>query len=170
MPVFYPARVFHILIAAAFAALPLAAHTQTAPALRIEGQVPQPRSFTAAELAALPHVEQKAKDKEGKTHRYRGIELRELLRLAGAPQGKDLHGPVLGQALLVTAADGYKVIFALPELDPTFTERTILLADQRDGQPLATGQGPYQIIIPQEKRPTRWVRQVTSLRMVTVQP
>lgn len=170
MPAFYSARVSHSLTLMAFAALPLAAHCQTAPALRIEGQVPQPRSFTAAELAALPHIAQKAKDKEGKTHRYRGIELRELLKQAGAPQGKDIHGLVLGQALLVTAADGYKVVFALPELDPAFTERTVLLADQRDGQPLAAEQGPYQIIVPQEKRPTRWVRQVTSLRVVTVQP
>jgi hypothetical protein len=165
MPSFYSARLLQLL---ACVALPLAVHSQTA--LRMEGQVTQPRSFTAAELTALPHIEQKAKDKEGKTHRYSGVALSEILKLAGAPQGKDIHGAVLSQALLVSAADGYKVVFALPELDAAFTAQTIILADRRDGQPLPAEQGPYQIIVPQEKRPTRWVRQVASLRVVTVQP
>jgi hypothetical protein len=46
----------------------------------------------------------------------------------------------------------------------------VLLADKRDGQPLPQANGPYQIIVPQEKRPTRWVRQVTALQIVEVKP
>jgi hypothetical protein len=64
--------------------------------------------------------------------------------------------------LLVEAADGYRVVFAFPELDPAFTERVVLLADQRDGQPLATAEGPLRLVVPDEKRQARGVRQVAS--------
>ena len=50
--------------------------------------------------------------------------------------------------LLVEAADDYRVVFALPELDPAFTERVILLADRRDGQPLAAAEGPLRLVVP----------------------
>jgi len=148
-----------------------AARAQASPAatIRIEGLVATPRTLTAAELAALPHREQATTDKEGKKHVYRGVALRDVLHLAGAPEGKAIHGPVLAQAVLATAADGYQAVFALPEIDADFTSQTILLADQRDGQPLPAHDGPYQLVVPLEKKPTRWVRQITGLRVVKVQ-
>ena len=54
--------------------------------------------------------------------------------------------------LVVEAADGYRVVFALPELDPGYTDRTILLADRRDGKPLSDREGPLQVIVPGEKK------------------
>ncbi|MGE3541290.1 MAG: hypothetical protein AB7N91_28130 [Candidatus Tectimicrobiota bacterium] len=63
---------------------------------------------------------------------------------------------------MIEAADGYRVVFALPELDPAFTERLVLLAEQRDGQPLAATEGPLRLVVPGEKRQARWVRQVRS--------
>jgi len=142
----------------------------TAPAsLRLEGLVATPRTLTAAELAALPHREQTTTDKDGKKHVYRGVALADVLHQAGAPAGKAIHGAVLAEAVLATAADGYQAVFALPEIDADFSPQTILLADQRDGQPLPAHDGPYQLIVPLEKKPARWVRQVTGLRVVKVQ-
>lgn len=43
--------------------------------------------------------------------------------------------------LVVDAADGYRAVFALPELDRAFTDRIILLADRREGKPLAEKEG-----------------------------
>lgn len=128
-----------------------------------------PRTVTAAELTALPRREQVTIDKEGKKHLYRGVALADVLHLAGGPAGKAIHGPILAEALLATAADGYQVVFALPEVDADFSAQTILLADSRDGQPLPAHDGPYQLVVPLEKKPTRWVRQLTSLRVVKVQ-
>ena len=65
------------------------------------------------------------------------------------------------------AADGYRVVFALPELDPGFTDRVILLADRADGHPLDSKIGPYQVIVPGEKRMARSARQVTTLKILT---
>ncbi|MDO7886194.1 molybdopterin-dependent oxidoreductase [Hymenobacter cheonanensis] len=150
------------------------AYAQNAPSaaaatLRLEGLVATPRTLSAAEIAALPHREQATTDKDGKKHVYRGVALRDVLHLAGAPEGKAIHGPVLAEAVLASAADGYQAVFALPEIDADFSPQTILLADLRDGQPLPAHDGPYQLIVPLEKKPARWVRQVTALRVVKVQ-
>jgi len=56
-------------------------------------------------------------------------------------------------------------VFALPELDPAFSDRIILLADRRDGKLLAGKEGPLRVIVPGEKRHARWIRQVIALKM-----
>jgi hypothetical protein len=43
-----------------------------------------------------------------------------------------------------------------------------MLAFLRDGKALAEKDGPYRIVIPDEKRMARWVRQVTTLKIVEV--
>jgi hypothetical protein len=67
--------------------------------------------------------------------------------------------------VLVEATDGYRAVFSLAEIDPELTDRVILVADSKDSQPLPPREGSFRIIVPDEKRPARWVRQV---RVVTV--
>jgi len=59
--------------------------------------------------------------------------------------------------------DGYRVVFDLPELDSTFTDKMVLLADHRDSKPLSEKEGPLCIVVPDEKRQARWIRQVRSI-------
>ena len=81
---------------------------------------------------------------------------------------RTMRGPRLTEALLVEAADNYKVVFALAEFDPDFTSREIVLADKRDGKPLDAKEGPWRVIVPGDKRPARWIRQVTSFKIIAV--
>ena len=122
----------------------------------------------AADIAALPHQDTTIDD-QGKTVKFTGVPLKVVLEKAGVTFGESLRGKQLARCLIVEAADGYRVVFALPELDPGFTDRVILLADQADGHALDNKQGPFRVIVPGEKRPARWVRQVTALRVVEVQ-
>jgi hypothetical protein len=69
----------------------------------------------------------------------------------------------------VKAADSYQVVFALPELDPAFNDKQILLAFLRNSKTLDDKEGPYRLVIPDEKRMARWVRQVTTLKVASVQ-
>jgi hypothetical protein len=64
----------------------------------------------------------------------------------------------------------FKTIYygALWDGHPDFIEREIVLADKRDGKPLADAQGPLSLIVPGEKVHARWVRQVKSLEIVRV--
>ena len=42
----------------------------------------------------------------------------------------------------------------------------VILADTRDGQPLEKYKGPFQVVVPGEKRQARWVRMVKEIRLV----
>ena len=133
------------------------------PILSVGGDVERPLKLSLSDLAKLSRRVVRAQDHEGKEAAYEGVSLVEILQLAGVKFGENLRGKRLATYLLVEAADGYQAVFALPELDPAFTDRVVLLADRRDSKPLSTLEGPLRIIIPDEKRHARWVRQVTSL-------
>ena len=45
-------------------------------------------------------------------------------------------------------------------------DRLVLLATKRDGMPLSEQEGPCRIIVPDEKRQARWIRQVRILTIV----
>jgi len=58
----------------------------------------------------------------------------------------------LTRYLVVEGADGYKVVFSLPELDPAFGNRVVLLAERRDGHALAADEAPLRLVILEEQR------------------
>jgi DMSO/TMAO reductase YedYZ molybdopterin-dependent catalytic subunit len=131
--------------------------------LSIAGAVEQPLTLHATDLTMLPRQTLQVRDHEGRESVFEGVALVELLQRAGVPLGKDLRGDRMVTYVLVGAADGYRVVFALPEIDPAFSDRLILLADRRDQQPLSAQEGPLRLVVPGEKRQARWVRQVTSV-------
>jgi DMSO/TMAO reductase YedYZ molybdopterin-dependent catalytic subunit len=131
--------------------------------LRMDGAVEQPLTFHHSDLATLPRQTVQVRDHEGRESVFEGVALVELLQRAGVPLGKDLRGDRMVTYVVVGAADGYRVVLALPEIDPAFSDRLILLADRRDQQPLSAKEGPLRLIVPGEKRQARWVRQVTSV-------
>ncbi len=137
--------------------------------LKIFGSVGHAITLTASDLAAMPQktVTASSHDQKGT---YTGVPLRDLLTKAGVPAGADIRGPVLAAYVVVTGADGYRAVFALAELDPMFTDRVVLLALKKDDGPLAENARPYQLIVPGELRPARWVRQVVSISIQSAPP
>jgi hypothetical protein len=68
--------------------------------------------------------------------------------------------------LLVEAADGYRAVYALPEWDSGFTDRKIYLVKSGDEAGRKGVAGEREAVphcISSEKRPARWVRQVTAI-------
>lgn len=130
--------------------------------LSVGGEVARPLKLGAAELAKLPRQTVRVTD-HGKEAVFEGVPLIEVLKLAGVEFGESLRGKQLETYLLVEAADGYKAVFALPELDPAFTQKIVLLADKRDGKALVGQEGHLRVVVPDEKRAARWVRQVITL-------
>jgi hypothetical protein len=121
--------------------------------------------ITADELEKLPHASVAIPVDQGAHVSYEGVPLAELLKLVGVKLGAELRGRALARYALVEAADGYRVVFSLPELDQDATGRNVLLADRRDGKALDAKEGPLRIVIPDEKRHSRWVRQVTAIHV-----
>jgi DMSO/TMAO reductase YedYZ molybdopterin-dependent catalytic subunit len=159
------------LLALLFVALTLNsgpyASAQTPPAVdatfRITGKVERPLVMHETDLRALPHKHLTVTDEKGERVTYDGVPVSNLLQRAGAPLGKQLKGSNMRLYVVAEASDGYRVVFALPEFDPGFTDRVIILADHRDGKPITSPVGPFRLIVDGEKRHARWVREVTTL-------
>jgi hypothetical protein len=133
--------------------------------LIVENEAGKQTQLTRSDLEALPRI----KVTTGTASTFEGVALGALLAKAGVGFGETLRGKRMASCLLVEAADGYRAVIALPELDPAFTDKQIVLAFLKDGKPLDDKEGPYRIVIPDEKRMARWVRQVTVLKIVEVQ-
>ncbi|MBF9223159.1 molybdopterin-binding protein [Hymenobacter ruricola] len=165
---FSPAWLLALLSAAP--ALPAAAQTTPAGIVVSGPGLAQPAHLSPAQLSKLPHLQVTRPDHDGKKRTYSGVSLQAVLAAAGAELGEKLPRKGVAHYLTARAADGYLAVFALAELDPAFAPRTVLLADRCDGQPLAAKDGPYEIIVPEEKKMGRCVRQVQSLRIEAAKP
>jgi hypothetical protein len=122
--------------------------------------------LSRADLEALPHSKVTTGAPDSPVT-FDVVTLKSVLERAGITFEK-LNGKRLSSCLLVEAADGYRVVIALPELDPAFTDKQIFLAYLKNGKPLDEKEGPYRVVIPDEKRMARWVREVTTLKIVDV--
>jgi DMSO/TMAO reductase YedYZ molybdopterin-dependent catalytic subunit len=134
-------------------------------ALTVGGEVAKPLRLTAEDLAKLPRQTVRARDSQNVESAFEGVPLVEILKAAGVKFGPDLRGNDLALYLVVEASDGYRAVFSLPEIDPAYADRLIIVADRRDGQPLAPREGPLRVIVPGEKRFSRWIRQVVALKV-----
>ena len=133
--------------------------------VKITSKVTTPLELKLTDLQQYPQTTVIRKDKDGKDHTYSGVELSAILQKAGVTLGKDLRGKNLAKYVLISAADGYQVVFALAELDKDFTDRAIILATMIDGKPLADADGPFRVIVQDEKRPARCIKQVIEIKV-----
>lgn len=142
----------------------------TEPALlRLSGAGIAALEVDATLLDSLPRRQIEALD-HGHPAQFEGVWMRDLLQRAGMPLGKVLRGEKMALALRVIARDGYVAVFALAELDPGFRERPILLADRRDGKPLGADEGPLRLVVADEARGARWVRQLEHIELIDMRP
>ena len=96
--------------------------------------------------------------------------LESLFEAAGVdPSDRDTRTkvaqPFRSAYVLVEAADGYQVVFSIPEVFSRFGGSGILLADRQDGAQLAAKAAPYQVVVPRSPEHERWARQVTRILM-----
>jgi hypothetical protein len=114
----------------------------------------------------LPRTTLEAVDHQQQKHHYEGVEIYRLLEKIEAPLGDTFRGHAVGLVLAVDARDGYRAVYSLPECDPAVASRRIILADECDGALLTGNAAPYQVIIEGELRHPRFVRMVTSMRIL----
>ena len=126
-------------------------------------------ALSRADIDALPHVKVSVSGKSNTAEQYEGVTVKSVLEKAGVTFGDTLKGNRMASYLLVEGSDKYKVVFALPEFDPAFTDKQIDLVFLHNGKPLDDKEGPYRIVIPDEKRMARWVREIISLKIANAQ-
>jgi len=125
-------------------------------------------TLTKGNFADMKQVVIMAKGHDEKVHRYSGVTMADILTKAGVTLGDEAKRKTVSSYIVVTAADNYKAIYTLAEIDPLFANRSIILADREDKKILPVANGPFQIIVPGEKKHGRWIRQVTAIQVVQV--
>lgn len=135
----------------------------------IRGDVPAPLTLTIDDLDKMPQETATLADKDGTKATYAGVPLREVMKRAGAPSGKQLRGKALASYLVAKGQDGYEIVFTLAELDAEYANESILLADKRDGKALAGSQGPLRIVCSNDKMGARSLRMLKTLELVNLE-
>lgn len=152
-----------LLGAGAALAQPPAPAPAPPPGLAVSGRVAHPRTYSAADLAALPvvtvAVPASAKPDAPKVS-YAGTLLWPMLDAAGWLDlpGRKTH---LQHLILVRGSDGYAVGVSIAELDPGFEGKQIILATMQDGKPLS----PPELVVPGDKRAGRRVHGVVAIEV-----
>jgi hypothetical protein len=127
-----------------------------------------PVSMSLAAFRALPHVTITIHNAHANADEtYSGVPLAQLLAKLDAPLGEKLRGKALASYIVASGSDGYSVVLSIAEADPSFHGGETLVADTRDGQPLAKS-GPFQLIVSEDKRPARWVHNLVSISLQSV--
>ena len=169
----WPVYLLMAVAAAMLLAIPLSADDEkmstSAPAsggIRVSGVGLKAITLSHADLDKMPRTTVKAADHDTPVT-FQGWRVGDILKKAGFTFGQHFRGPRLADYLTVTSAEGYRVVFALPELDAEFSDRVVLLADKENGKPLSQRDGPYRVIVSDEKKHARWVRNVASLNVAT---
>jgi hypothetical protein len=161
-----------VLLAGCFLSLASAqtpAQTAAATELTVRGDIPASLVLKADDLARMPRETVSVADQDGTTVNYEGVPLREILKRAGVPLGKDLRGKALASYILAKAHDGYQVVFSLGEIDTDLGNGSIIVADKRDGRPLFGYQGPFRLVCTNDKAAARGVRMLETLDLVRLQ-
>jgi hypothetical protein len=145
---------------------PGGAQMTTSPAPVVSAALPR-LILTPDMLAGLPRRTVTVTEEKGLAVTYSGVDLDAMLAKNGAPHWPALRGAAGADYVLVRAADGYRTVFALVELDPAVTDKIVLLADQRNGAALGSDLGPFRLIVPDEKHHLRWIRNVVEIEVVS---
>jgi hypothetical protein len=125
-----------------------------------------PMKLKAADLKGMPHVTVTIHNPHANADEsYSGVLLVELLAKVDAPLGEKLRGKALSEYVVATGADGYKTVIALAEADPSFHPGDILVADSMNGALLDVKSGPFRLVVSEDKRPARSVRNLISLEL-----
>jgi hypothetical protein len=174
VPRAYASSVIHLLAATLLALTSAIAHADAPPtdvvasaaaSIAVAGEDGKVVRFDQASLATLPQHSVRA-EAHGKAVECTGANLIDVLGAVGAVSGEALRGKNLALYVRISAADGYRAVFALAELDPGFRTDVPIVTASCDGKALDAKDGPFRLVVPGEKRPARWVRQVTAIDLL----
>ncbi len=176
-----PAKMVSILLLASASFLPPAVAprqaatttTQSSPvnvSLLLTVPAHDPVKLDASELKAMQRVTATVHNPHSNADEtYSGVRLADVLARLGAPLGKELRGVALSNYVVATGSDGYKAVFALAEVDPNFHPGEILIADTMADKPLDAHSGPFKLVVTEDKRPARSVRNLVSIELKSAQ-
>jgi hypothetical protein len=126
-------------------------------------------TFSLADLAALPHETVSAMNAHlKKTESYSGVPIAALLAKMGLPFEKANEHTLLKSYLVAEGTDGYTVVVSAYEAIAAVHTDEVIVADAFENQPIAAD-GALKLVISGDKRPQRWVQNLKSITLKTVE-
>jgi hypothetical protein len=127
-------------------------------------------SLTAEDIAALPHKTISVFNSHTKANEtYSGVAVADVLTKVGVPRGEEVKGKLFMTAVIAEGTDHYSVLYALAEVDPSIHTGDVIVADSVDGQKLGK-EGAFKMVSTEERRPARWVRNLTAISVIEMKP
>ncbi len=154
MRCFLPALALSLSVSAAWAVDP--------EAVRIDGAVLHPQSFSLADIMAMPsqQVDTSFKTMHGEEHKnWTGVLVVDLLKKA-ALKNEDGKNAFLRHTLLVHGKDGYEAALSIGEIDPTGEAKRVILA-YRDEADLKS----LRLVVPGDLHGGRQVHDVVEIEV-----
>lgn len=138
--------------------------------LVIRGPGEKSITLNPADVGALPHKTVSVYNQHTKANeKYSGVALMDLLKKVDTPSGENVRGQLFMTAVVAEGTDHYSVLFALAEVDPTIHTGDVVVADSVDGHSLGKD-GAFKLVSTEERRPARWVRNLTQIAVINVKP
>lgn len=150
-------------------AMPEHAHAKaalsTSLTLVIDGKA---TTLTVAELQAMPQKTVTVHNPHTKMDEsYTGVDLSDLLAKYGVALDKTTQRRILRSYLRVEGTDHYFVLYSAAEIEGEIHNGDVIVATGMNGAGLGED-GAIKLVASQDKKPMRWVRNVTKITLVTV--
>ncbi len=126
------------------------------------------RQLSVADLAAMPQA--RVNVRNGHTNQdevYTGVALSDLLSANGLPFTKDTQRTYLRSYLRAQGTDFYFAIYSASEVIPALNTSSVIVATHVNGRELGRD-GLFKLVGTGDKQPARWVRNLISITLVTV--
>ena len=125
-------------------------------------------TFTVAELAAMPQKTVKVHNAHTNADEsYSGVLLGDLLAKAGFVADKTTQQTMLLSIVRAEGTDKYWVVYSATEVEPSEHAGDIIVAIAQDGHGLGAD-GNLKLISTNDKKPQRWVRNLSAISFITV--
>ena len=118
-------------------------------------------------LKGLTHHTTTITSHDGAEATYEGAWLKDVLKVSCPSIAAIEKRTMVNTYVRIGATDGYTALVALTEADSSFRERPVILAWMKNGRPLDDHDGPFQLIVPDDRRHARDVRKVAVLEVIT---
>ena len=126
-------------------------------------------TLTMADLQAMPQRTLRVHNgHNNQDETYTGIGMSDLLAKFGLTLDNGGAQKVYHSYVRATGTDKYWVLYSATELEPAIATWDSILAIAMDGKPIEAD-GAFKIVAGGERRPARWVTNLTALNIVTVE-
>ena len=126
-------------------------------------------TFSVADLAAMPQKTVKVHNAHTNADEsYSGVLLSDMLAKSGFVADKTTQQTMLHSYLRAEGTDKYWVIYSLTEVEASEHAGDVIVAIAMDGHSLGAD-GNLKLISSDDKKPQRWVRNLSSISLNTVQ-